>query len=80
MSPFTKWLKITRLESNMARRNRINNTNLNKNYTATQKKGQKLLTRHMYSYVFWVAESESEVKMGPFMSSFRHNLKNLIFD
>ena len=35
--------------------------------------------RHMYSYVFWVAENESEVKIESFMISYRHNLKTPYF-
>ena len=38
--------------------------------TATQKKGQELFWRLLYSYVFWGAESELNVKITPLSNKF----------
>ena len=43
--------------------------------TATQKKGQEIFRRPLYSYVFWGVESEFEVKIAPCPLSSGHNFK-----
>ena len=47
--------------------------------TQPHKKKSGPLTKHMYFYVFWVAESESEVKIKPFSIDFQYNLKKSFF-
>ena len=49
------------------------------NFTATQKKGQELFRRPLYSYVFWGAEFEFKFKIAPYSTSFGHNLKKRNF-
>ena len=49
------------------------------NCTVTQKKGQELFGTPLFSYVFWGAESEFQIKIAPYPISFEHNLKKRYF-